>query len=89
MLCIMASMDQKDRHAARCLVSCSGVCKTGTAGSIRRSLLWLQAQMLGIMAGMYQKDVFALIIDPCRGAEAFMVKTLRRTTEIHSCPSTR
>ena len=57
-------MDQKDRHAARCLAhrrfSQWHVQKTGTAGCSRRSLLWLQAQMLGIMAGMYQKDFYAV-----------------------------
>ena len=36
------------------------MCKTGIAGWIRRSLLWLRAQVLGIMAGMDQKDCFAV-----------------------------
>ena len=57
-------MDQKDRYAARCLAHRRflqwHVQKTGTAGCSRRSLLWLQAQMLGIMAGMYQKDFYAV-----------------------------
>ena len=39
--------------------------------------------MLGIMAGMDQRDFFALFVDPCRDAEVFlMVQTVRRTIEI-------
>ena len=40
----MVGLDQKDSYAARCLAHrhflCSGMCKTGIAGWIRRSLLW-------------------------------------------------
>ena len=43
-----------------------------------------QALTLGIMAGMNQKDVFALIVDPVVAQRLFpMVQTVLRTIEIH------
>ena len=46
------------RDVALIVASCSGMWKAGIAGCIRRSLLSLLAQMLGIMAGMHQKDCY-------------------------------
>ena len=52
----------------------SGMCKACFASFYTSRCVpfrvW-QAQMLGIMAGMNQKDSFALIVDPFRDAEAF------------------
>ena len=60
---IMVGLDQMDSYAARCLALRrffrSGMRKTGIAGWMRRLLLWLQAQMLGIISGMHQKDCCA------------------------------
>ena len=39
-LCMTAGMDPMDRYAARCSLIVAS-CKAGTAGCIRRSLLWL------------------------------------------------
>ena len=45
--------------------------------------------MLGIMAGMNQTDIFALFVDPCRGAEVISHgPDCCRTQEIHQFADT-